>query len=510
MSRHIPLFALFLSIAACAAFAETPHRKLVDVFPKRVESFSPESLTDKLNSFEEGRWIAQEAVVLKCGVDVYKYEYATVGGRGENTTASAALMVPTGPAEVCSGARPVVAALHGTVTDQNYNLADFSGANQASVRAIAFAGAFASEGYVVVAPNYAGFDTSDLDYHPYLNLEQQARDVMDALDAARLALAKLGVAESGKLFLTGFSQGGTVTMATHRALQLAGTPATASMPGSGAFPIAAIADDVFRGGVVQGATLYLPLTTRSYQEAYGDIYERPEDIFNPVYAAGALSALPTRKTFAELVDNKTLPASSVFSDVPPETTPDVHPDVNRILASGTPKREPQALAAVYALGFGDDHLLTNAFRLAYLEDVVANPDGASPVFTDGQPPSESDVALRRAYIRNDLRGWTPETPIVMCSGRDDPAVPYHLSTALMLRYWAESSAAVANGLVSAIDFEETPAPNDPIADLRLKFAAERHQKITAMGHETMIAEYHNYMLPKYCYAAARRYFDTFR
>ena len=47
---------------------------------------------------------------------------------------------------------------------------------------------FAAQGYIVVAPNYAGYDTSTLAYHPYLNADQQSKDMMDALTAARTAL----------------------------------------------------------------------------------------------------------------------------------------------------------------------------------------------------------------------------------------------------------------------------------------------------------------------------------
>ena len=43
----------------------------------------------------------------------------------------------------------------------------------------------ASQGYIVVAPNYAGYDTSTLTYHPYLVGEQQRNPtiIRAALDA---------------------------------------------------------------------------------------------------------------------------------------------------------------------------------------------------------------------------------------------------------------------------------------------------------------------------------------
>ena len=33
---------------------------------------------------------------------------------------------------------------------------------------------FVSQGYIVVTPNYAGYDTSTLPYHPYLIADQQS------------------------------------------------------------------------------------------------------------------------------------------------------------------------------------------------------------------------------------------------------------------------------------------------------------------------------------------------
>jgi len=81
---------------------------------------------------------------------------------------------------------------------------------------------FAAHGYIVVAPNYAGYDTSSLPYHPFLNGDQQSKDMIDALAAARTALpntSSAATSDSGKLFVSGYSQGGYVAMATHK-----GTP----------------------------------------------------------------------------------------------------------------------------------------------------------------------------------------------------------------------------------------------------------------------------------------------
>ena len=122
-----------------------------------------------------------------CDVNVYHIEYYTVGGADESTTASGALMVPSGTAASCQGARPIVLYAHGTSTERNFNIADLT--DQQNSEGILLAAFFASRGYIVVAPNYAGYDTSTLTYHPFLVGDQQSKDMIDALTAARSALS---------------------------------------------------------------------------------------------------------------------------------------------------------------------------------------------------------------------------------------------------------------------------------------------------------------------------------
>jgi len=88
--------------------------------------------------------------------------------------------------------------------------------------------------------------------------------------AARSALPNTFAAatsDSGKLFITGYSEGGYVAMATHKALQAAGAPVTASAPMSGPYALEAFGDAVFYGSVNIGSTEFTPLITTSYAGA---------------------------------------------------------------------------------------------------------------------------------------------------------------------------------------------------------------------------------------------------
>jgi poly(3-hydroxybutyrate) depolymerase len=230
---------------------------------------------------------------VRCNVAVHRIQYATVGAADEATTASGALMVPVGFDRRCRGPRPVLLYAHGTSTDRDFNIADLRVQKNSEGM---FMAALSAMGYIVVAPNYAGYDTSTLGYHPYLVADQQSKDMIDALAAARSALpvaaAPITTSNNGRLFITGYSQGGYVAMATHRAMQALGMTVTASAPMSGPYALAAFGDAIFAGRVNGGSTITSVLLVNAYQRAYGDIYSTADEVFETQYAGGIESLLP--------------------------------------------------------------------------------------------------------------------------------------------------------------------------------------------------------------------------
>ena len=164
-------------------------------------------------------------------MDFYYIKFWTLGGAGETTQSSGALMVPTGAAPACSGPRPIVLYAHGTNPLKTLNIADIT--NTTNTEGALIAAMFAAQGYIVVAPNYAGYDISTLGYHPFLNAQQQSGEMIDILTAARTALPNTmsaATSDSGKLFVTGYSEGGHVAMATQRALEASGAVVTGAAP----------------------------------------------------------------------------------------------------------------------------------------------------------------------------------------------------------------------------------------------------------------------------------------
>src|SRR5579875_3457151 len=238
--------------------------------PAEVGSYGVSDILSLLGVSTLGKELLQLTYSPTCTVNVYLLEYESVGAQGEPTTASGALMVPSGSDPSCSGPRPIVLYAHGTSADRSYNIANIGASG--NDEGLILAAVFAAKGYIVVAPNYAGYDTSTLGYHPYLDADQQSKDMIDALTAARGALpvSSSGVSDDHKLFITGYSQGGYVAMATHRAMQAAGMAVTASGPMSGPYALAAFGDAVFMGDVNLGAVINFVLVALRDQHKVDD------------------------------------------------------------------------------------------------------------------------------------------------------------------------------------------------------------------------------------------------
>jgi hypothetical protein len=405
-----------------------------------------------------------------CGVDFYYLTFWTVGGHGESTESSGALMVPTGSAQVCSGPRPIVLYAHGTQFLQTANIADIT--NTANQEGGLIAAAFAAQGYIVVAPNYAGYDISTLGYHPYLNATQQSGEMMDILAAARTALPNTlsaATSDSGKLFITGYSEGGHVAMATQRAMIAAGATVTAAAPMSGPYALEAYGDTIIFGGVPIGATLFAPLLTTSYQHEYGNIYSTPGDLYSATYATGIDTLMPNAAPYTTLFSAGLLPESALFdSTTPTAAMTGGNAELAAALAIPPTFLLPQSASTpIFQAGFGNPYLINDSYRIAYAADALTNPDPALAGTGVGRVSTAPTQPLRLAFYNNDLRtAWAPNSPTLLCGGDADPTVFFPVNTLTMQAYWANVPGLPA-GLITVLDINGTPA--GPFAPLQVGF-----------------------------------------
>ncbi len=391
-----------------------------------------------------------------CGVDVRLLDYYTVDPGGQSVKASAAVLVPTGTAASCTGSRPVVLYAHGTSTDKAKNMAQVSTDSEAKL----VMAMYAAQGFIVVAPNYQGYESSTASFHPYLNAESQAVDMIDGLRAAKSDLAKAGGATqpSSTLLITGYSQGGHVAMATQKVIErdhASEFSIKAVGPMSGPYNLVGLTDVAVSatGPVNAGATLFVPLLLTSYQKSYGNMYTQPSDVVQSPYAATIEGLLPSTTSVTDLMAAGKLPADTTFTKL-----------------------------------WGTGGLLTDSFRAGYL---TSN--------------------FRAALQRNTLLDWTPKAPMALCGGKNDPTVFWTVNAPAAQAAFAAKSVAVP-----AWDLETAPATTDATYPVYAAFAQAKASTAAAAvsggatdgGVAAVTAAYHGTLVPPFCTALVRGYFKA--
>jgi acetyl esterase/lipase len=503
----------------------TAHGTLAVNPPFRIASLNAATFQAELAATGSGAQLLRITGNPSCGVDFYYVKFWTVGGAGETTQSSGAMMVPSGAAPLCSGPRPIVLYAHGTSVDKTLNLADIT--NISNTEGVLIAAMFAAQGYIVVAPNYAGYDISTLGYHPFLNADQQSGEMIDILAAARAALPKTmsaATGDSGKLFVTGYSEGGHVAMATQRALQAVGATVNGAAPLSGPYALEAFGDAILFGNVNLGSTVFTPLISTSYQKAYSNIYTGPSDLYSPTYVNGIETLLPSATPLNTIFASGLLPQTALFNSTTPVVSVPGNPVLSAQLTAllsvpGSPNYPlpPTPQTPLFAAGFGSPYLVNNSYRVSYALDAASNPDGAVPTPRAGVPLAAAAPRqpLRLAFYKNDLRNgvWAPNSPTLLCGGAADPTVFFPVNTGTMAAFWGP---LVKAGLITVLDVNGTPA--GPFAALQTGFQQSQAAQLAyyesaaggslspAAAQLLIVQGYHGSVAP-FCAAAARAFFS---
>ena len=235
----------------------------------------------------------------------WDFTYETVDPYGLPITASASLILPTGT----DGPLPLASDQHGT----NPLKSDApSQPGHGDINAVVLA----SYGYAVVVPDYLGLGSSP-GYQTYCYAPSEATCVVDALRAGRALCASNHVTLNGQLFLTGYSQGGHVTMAVHRELETFHTnefTVTASAPCAGPYDLGGVTTESLLTDPAYPNPWYFPILLAAYLPIYqlGDTLEE-------------LLAEPYRTTLPPLLDGKHT-AEQLMAAMPADPIAILRPD----------------------------------------------------------------------------------------------------------------------------------------------------------------------------------------
>lgn len=221
LSLTVLSLGLGFGLSASSIEAATPSFKA-----NRLASFTAEQISTAVS--ELGVEIPDEQ--FKYAVNLYRLNYKTTDGYGKTVVASGVIAIPNKGANIAS---PLLSFQHGTIfQDKEAPSNDLvAGAPPAIL---------ASLGYVTVAADYVGYGASKGKAHPYLLKTPSAKAVTDFLRSANKWLKRNNISLNKQLFLTGYSEGGYVTMAAHQALQaqpISDLNLTASIPAAGPYHI---------------------------------------------------------------------------------------------------------------------------------------------------------------------------------------------------------------------------------------------------------------------------------
>lgn len=219
---------------------------------------------------------AVEAFAARYDVHQWSITYTTVGVHGELLVVSAGVYMPVGVSEPV----PLVSVAHGTLTDKS-NVPSHDGI-------IAQGIGHASHGSIAVFADYIGMGIDAADFPLYLVADINASTSLDALRATRELARQEALSLDGRLFISGYSQGGQVAMALARMIEgdpRSGFRVTAAAPASGPYDLYETSRVVLSRTIVYvPSSLYAIYALAAYQAAYG-LADRLDQLLTPSAAA---------------------------------------------------------------------------------------------------------------------------------------------------------------------------------------------------------------------------------
>lgn len=285
LSKHLTLILLVITLGIVPISCNNDSEEIKTA----GELVSSELLFSRTASNTETRLTSFAAFLpdgiietIKYDVELWKVEYLTTY-KDRQVTASGLVLVPI----VEEGTDvPFMSFQHGTIASDaeaptNLGTSDLQ---------LALLFALSSSGYMTVVPDFIGFGSSGDIVHPYY-VEQPSSDaVIDNLSAVKELADANGVEVNSRLYLAGYSQGGYVTMAAHKAFEEREIPffdLQASFPSSGGYYIEGVRDFFFAQ-----ETYHQPFFMAYVAEAYRTYYDKEQSFLSLLFQQEFAAKIP--------------------------------------------------------------------------------------------------------------------------------------------------------------------------------------------------------------------------
>lgn len=229
---------------------------------------------------------------LQYEVESFSIEYYTDDRNGRKVLVSGALLLPK-----TDKSMPLLSLQHGTQSKRDL-VASVSPLNSAEGQVGLLT---ASLGYLTLIPDYIGFGISD-EMHPYFHVQSLIPSVIDFMRAGKTYSSQNNIALDGRVFLTGYSEGGYLSLLTQKVIEedySSEFNLTAVAPSAGPYDLKGTIDSAFQSNRYEGDIAYIGFFFTAYNEVYG--WNRLDEIFSNPYASRMSNLYNGSKTWGEIM-----------------------------------------------------------------------------------------------------------------------------------------------------------------------------------------------------------------
>jgi pimeloyl-ACP methyl ester carboxylesterase len=287
----ISLFSLLILFQACNKSTSVDptdiekHDRGYIYTSESIITYTPEQINQITNllGIEQGYQFIYD-------VQVIRIIYQSIDANNNPIRVSGALMTP-----ITADSLPILSINHGTVTGRDEVASIWPTNTPEGVTGLWMA----SMGYYSCLPDYPGFGVSEI-LHPYIHAKSLGNSIIDMIRAAKQYAEKFGISLSEQLFLTGYSEGGYATLATHKEIEDSYSGefrVTASAPMAGPYDLSEMIESVFQQENYPSPA-YIAFFLTAYDEIYN--WNRLNSFFNSPYAEMMNGLFDGSKTFAEI------------------------------------------------------------------------------------------------------------------------------------------------------------------------------------------------------------------
>jgi pimeloyl-ACP methyl ester carboxylesterase len=239
-----------------------------------------------------------------CGYSLYRIHYKTHTFDNSEVIASGLLAIPN-----TENIKGLVSWQHGTNASRSTSISTPSPSEGLGLSSL-----FAGNEYILIASDYIGLGVS-FDLHPYNHIKSTTNAVLDFLKIGEVVLNNASKNTNHNLYLIGFSQGGSATMALQRALEINNPTKLqlkAAAPIAGPYNLRGVSVPNSVGQDVVSSLFYLGYLSNAYSVIYkkplSTFIKKPYDTLLPTWYDGS-------KEYEFLEQNLPPKVSDLFTDV---------------------------------------------------------------------------------------------------------------------------------------------------------------------------------------------------